>query len=425
MPKGEKAGLMKISRDLKLFFIVFIASLTIRVFFYAWGRLYLPENIQKFKTADTVFYYDPIALHQGTDKIDDTLFLTLTRKGFLGYLSAFYRFFGYRHWPVSIFHCILSALSVSLLFISARLFLPVRSALAIGLTAALQIVLVYWSPFVTSETPFIFILSVCILLSSLFIKLGKPIHALLLFFSLLAAFTSRPAGISFALVIFAYMVWLVLARVFPKKGRYLFLSAALLAILLSAVTLKMRSVKIDKVIEETYPQELLGLSLYIDQLPDVRKSDNHLRFFSGRLTLIPGIKIPQIEEGVPQVIRTGDIASYFKRHFDKFFILSGLRIYTLFNPWVPEYSPRHNIFNCLFYYTVYILSLFGFISLFRINRAFTLLILLAVLSQIILIGLTVVDYDFRLRLPIEFLLCIPAGAGASFMLKINKNEGIA
>ncbi|MFH1507979.1 MAG: hypothetical protein ABIG46_06120, partial [Candidatus Omnitrophota bacterium] len=112
----------------KTIVLLFLIALAVRLSFYFIASNNLPGNIQKFVTADTVFYYDPLALKMAAGSSAETSLLSATRLTFLGYLALFYRFFGHHYWPVSIFHCFLGALSVILLFLATRLFFKEKTA---------------------------------------------------------------------------------------------------------------------------------------------------------------------------------------------------------------------------------------------------------------------------------------------------------
>lgn len=389
--------------------LLFLLAFSVRALFYALGLVYLPDNFQKFFTADTIFYYDPLALKLANAVDAGSSFLIVTRIIFLSYQALFYRFFGYQYMPVSIFHCFLGAISVVLLFLTARIFLKEKTAFFIGLVAAFQIVLIYWTPFVNTETSFLFILSLALFLLALFTKNAKPLYAFLLLLCLILIFFSRPQGIFFGVFMFLYFAWRVLKRIFQARAALYFLVTCAV-ISTGIITLATNfSQKIDKIIAQPYLQQQLHMAFYIDEMPQTTQDKTHLLFYAARLTLPPGIKnIPKTNK-VPEQILTQDIADYFKNNFKKYFILAVSRVYTLFNPIVAEYSFKHNIMNLIFYGLVYILSVFGLIELWKIQKTFAYLISLALFSQVLLIGLTIVDYDFRLRIPIEFLLCVPVG----------------
>ncbi|MFH1507282.1 MAG: glycosyltransferase family 39 protein, partial [Candidatus Omnitrophota bacterium] len=337
---------------------------------------------------------------------------------FLGYLALFYRFFGHHYWPVSIFHCFLGALSVILLFLATRLFFKEKTAFIVGLAASFQIVLVYWTPFVTTEAGFLLIMSLSIYLFSLFLKKRKPWYLLLLSVFLILMPVSRPLGITFSLFLLLYLEWLGLKRMFSKNhtAAFFIINTVILAVII--MILPNFSAKINKVLAQDYPQELLQMSLYIDQMPQLEKGRGHFRFYSARITLPPGLSIPKADN-VPAPIRLDEIYSYFRENLPKFISLVAARIYTLFNPWVPEYSMRHNLFNILFYGFIYISSIIGLILIWARKRSFAILILACVASQVFLIAFTLVDYDFRFRLPIELILTIPVGVAVSRTLKIE------
>jgi hypothetical protein len=403
---------------IKTAILLFLIALAIRLSFYFIASNNLPENMQKFVTADTVFYYDPLALKMAAGSSAETSLLSATRFTFLGYLALFYRYLGYHYWPVSIFHCFLSALSVVLLFLTTRLFFKERTAFIAGLVAAFQIVLVYWTPFVTTEAVFLLIMSLSIYLFGLFLKERKPCYLILLLIFLILMPVSRPLGITFSIFMLACLEWIGLKRIFSKNNTALFLIVNTVVLAAIIMLLPKFSLKINKVLAQEYPQELLQMSLYIDQMPKLESGKGHLKFYSARITLPPGLRIPRADS-VPAQIRLEEIYSYFGRNLPKFISLVVSRIYTLFNPWVPEYSLRHNIFNLLFYGFIYIFSIIGLFFIWIKNRAFAILILACLASQIFLISLTLVDYDFRFRLSIEFILTIPVGVAVSRTLKME------
>lgn len=399
-------------RDINLAVVLFFIALVFRVLFFVFGSLYFPDNIQKFFTADTIFYYDPLALEIASGSHMGFSLLSLTRIVFLGYLSLFYHYFGYHHWPVSIFHCILGAMSVVFIFLSSRLFLKEKAALVIGLIATFQITLVYWTPFVTSEAPFLFFFSLSIFIFALFLKTQRAKFIIMLFISLLLLTFCRPTGITFLLAVILFFEW----RFFKKYRRrvFYFILANLIAIsIVAALSLRYRD-KIDTVLKQEYPQTFLRHAFYIDELPSGRA-------YSARIFLPAWLKIPK-SNFIPQEIDTKALFDYFKDHPKKYAILFISRIFTSFNPWVPEYSFRHNLFNTLFYGVIYLFSLAGILRLYRVALGLSIIILLAVSSQIFLIGLIVADYDFRFRLPIELILNIPAGYAVYELINIKRRR---
>lgn len=410
-------------KTLKLPFILFCLALLIRLCFYFLGLIYLPDNFQKFVTADTTFYYDPFALKAASGEIPGLSLLSATRITFLGYLSLFYRFFGHHHMPVSIFHCFLGALSTVFLFLTSRLFFKEKIAFTVGLVSAFQIVLVYWTPFVNSEALFFLILTLCMFVYSLFIKSRRPIYIFPLIICLVLVSVSRPLGITFAAFMVLHLEWLILKKSFLKNGRKCFYLGNLLILIIVIMLAAHFKEQIGESIKQPHPQELLNMSLYLDEMPGVKVSNGYLKAYGARLTLIPGISIPKAKV-IPVQIKTGDIFAYFRDYPNKFLTLFILRVYTLFNPWVPEYSLRHNLLNVLFYGIIYVVSILGLVKTWETNRDFTILILLALLSQILLVGLTVMDYDFRFRLPIELILNIPVGVGLYSLFKIGSKRGV-
>ena len=302
------------SRKIKICLLLFVLALSIRIIFYLLGSLYLPDNFQKFVTADTRFYYDPLALNMASQDKAEMSLLQITRATFLGYLAVFYRYFGHIHWPVSIFHCFLGALSVVLLFLFSQFFVKKKSAYIIGLVAALHIVLVYWTPFVNTEASFFLILSLCLFLCGLFVKTRRMIYALALLAGLIIASVSRPSGMVFSLFLLLYSEWVIFKKMFgpPKHIIYFCLTNVVIFITLIILLVNF-SRGIDKVIEQPYPQELLHLSLYIDQIDGLDVDKDNLKVHSARLSLPLGMRIPKVD-AVPSKIKRADIFSYFRYH---------------------------------------------------------------------------------------------------------------
>lgn len=408
---------------IKACLLLFAIALLARIVFYLLGSAYLPDNFQRFVTADTKFYYDPIALGATSEGGGGMSFLQSTRAVFLSYLSSFYHYFGHIHWPVSVFHCVLGAFSVALLFLFSDLFLARNVAYVVGLVASLHVVWVYWTPFVATEASFFFVFSLCLYLSGLFVKTRRALYALFLLFALAILSVSRPSGLSFSLFLAMYLQWLFFGRVWSAPRNIIYYVLANGAIFVSVFLILVNIIPaIDKIIAQPYPQELLSLSLYMDQVDGSNVEGGNLKIHSARLTLPPGISIPNVRM-VPFRIRLVDVFSYFRYHSDKYFMLVISRIYTLFNPWVPEYSLRHNLFNVVFYGSIYLLSVIGIVRLWKERREFSVIVLLALCSQTLLVALTIVDYDFRLRLPIEFVLTVPVGYAISRLFVSVREPG--
>lgn len=407
------------NRKLENCIILFIVAILVRVLFYWVGLVKLPDNFQKFVTADTIFYYDPAAMNMALGNSLEPSLLNMSRFTFLGYLSMFYRYFGHVYWPVSIFHCFLGAMSVVILFLATSIFIRENIAFWVGLTAALHVVLVYWTPFVTTETAYLLILSLCLFLFSLFLKNNKTLDLILLLICLTVIFISRPQGLMLFLFVILYSEWLIFKRLFKQAACMCFSAVNVVILIMAGIFLFNSRARIDNVITQPYPQQLLHMSLYLDEMPEKECRQGYLRVSAARLSLPWGIRIPE-SRGYPQQILTSDILSYFKINHKKYIALVFLRFYTLFNPWVPEYSIKHNIFNVVFYGLIYLFSISGFIHLWKASRQFFVFILFILFSQIAPIVLTIVDYDFRLRLPIEFILTIPAGLSIGTFFRINK-----
>lgn len=397
-------------KQLRLPVIVFLLALVARLAFYLWGMRFLPDNFQKFFTADTMFYYDPIALGTAADGLNNSL-LSFTRFTFLGYLSSFYRIFGYDYWPVSIFHCFLGALSVLLIYLSVRLFLGEKVSLAVAAVSAFNPVLLYWTPFVTSEAFFFFVLSLTLYVFSVYIKTERPVFLPLIALCSLLIFISRPIGILLSVSLLAFLSWMAAIKyAFLKCGKFkpLFI---IFALLFAIFTLVARyGHKAEAIVSQPYAQELLKLSFYIDQMPNEGRDSRHLKVHSARLSLPPMMKIKKAAVIPGEVTLTG-ILEYLKKYPGKYAGLIGSRFYTLFNPWVREYSFKHNLFNLIFYSAFYLFSIIGLIQIAKHSPRFFSLILVTILSLTLTLLLTLVDYDFRLRLPIELILCLPCGAG--------------
>lgn len=408
---------------IKIAAVLFFTALATRLGFYFIALNNLPATLQKFVTADTMFYYDPLALKMASGIPTQLSLLSVTRFTFLGYLSLFYRYLGHWYLPVSVFHCFLGALSVVFIFLATRIFLGEKTAFVAGLVASFQVVLVYWTPFVNTETGFLLLLSACIYLSVLFLKTKSPAYLFSLILFLVIMPLSRPLGIALSVFMLLYLQWLALKKIFKKNSliSFFLVNSAILTVITFCV-LKF-SGNIDKIIVQDYPQEFLQMSLYIDEMPQVEAGNGYLRFYGARLTIPGGMRIPKARV-VPNPIKTTDVISYFKNHYDKYSSLMILRIYTLFNPWVPEYSLRHNIFNLFFYGAIYIFAITGLFIIRLKERIFANLLLVCIASQVFLIALTLVDYDFRYRLPIELILTIPVGAAISNLLRTKKTGNL-
>lgn len=415
-------NLTKIKSAVCLFFI----ALVVRIAFYLMGLAYFPIHIQRFVTADTIFYYDPLALKIASGTATETSLLSVTRFTFLGYLSLFYRYFGHWHLPVSLFHCFLGAFTVVFIFLTARVFLKEKAAFMAGLVAALQIVLVYWVPFVTTEALFLLFLSACLYLFGKFLKTKRSLFLFLVAPILIIMPLSRPLGITFSIFMILYLAWIGFGKLFGRGRAVIFIIFNILIFTAAILYVSRFRNKINEVITQDYPQTLLQMSLYIDEMPEIKSGKGHLKFYSARVSLPPGVAIPKIGNPPGSRIIIADIVSYFRSYYYKYFVLTACRIYTLFNPWVPEYSLKHNIFNLLFYGLMYVFSIIGLILIREKERAFANLLLICIASQVFLIALTLVDYDFRFRLPIELILTIPAGTCIYGLLngsdQVFKNE---
>lgn len=392
--------------------LLFAMALLTRVMFYILSLKYLPSNFLKFVNADTVFYYDPLALKMALHGSVDVSLLSITRCIFLGYLALFYYFFGHQHWPVIIFHCFIGATSVVLLYLSSKQFLNDAVAFTVGLVAVFQVVLVYWSLFVTTEPFFLLILSLCLFFFSRFTKSHKLLYAFLLAACLILTALIRPSGAMLLVFVFIYFWWLLFKKIFQRRA-FVFYCIANIFILIGMLALVNNSAqKIDRVLLQPYSQGILRSALYFDQLPNAAQNMNYIKADWARLNVPFGIGIPKVNK-VPDKILTADILQYFKNHTDKYLVLAVSRAYTLFCPWVPEYSFKHNILNSIYYGFIYIFCLMGIIELWIVRRNFAVMILIILGSQVFLVSLTLVDYDFRYRLPIELILAIPAGVGIS------------
>ncbi len=399
--------------------ILFGIAFSIRLAFYLLGCKLLPHTLQKFITADTLFYYDPLALEMARGGNIPLSLLTITRYTFLGYLSIFYRFFGYYHLPVSIFHCMLGALSIFFVFLSARLFLNAKEAFIIGLVASFHLVLVYWTPFVITETFFLLMLSLSIYTFCLFLKTNRFIYILPLIILLVFISLSRPAGFLFSILLSIYLGWLIFKKLFTKSAIKYFCLFNIVIIFFLFFLMPLLTNVLGHILKSEYAQVVTRFSLYIDELPNAKHNNGHLIVVWARLDIPKGINILKAGR-IPDTIAPSDIAEYFKKYYSKFLMLAVSKLYTLFNLWVLEYSLMHNIFNVSFYGFIYLFSLIGLVHLYKIARGLFILILFTILSQVLLISLTYVDYDFRFRLPLEFILNIPVGLAIAKVLNINQ-----
>lgn len=406
---------MEFKKKFRNCILLFAMALLVRFMFYILGLTYLPANFLKFTNADTMFYYDPLALKMAFHGSIEVNLLSMTRCVFLGYLSIFYHFFGYHHWPIIVSHCFLGSASVVLLFLSCELFLSEKTAFTVGLVAAFQIILVYWSLFVTTEPLFLLTLSLCLFFFSRFTKSHRTRYAFMLVACLILAALIRPSGAMLLVFIFIYLGWLLFKKTFHRQA-FLYYCIVNIFVLIGMLAFVNNSArKIDRVLQQPYSQGVLHTSLYLDQMPNAVRDKNYIKVDWARLNVPFGISIPQVSM-VPDKILTTDILYYFKNHIDKYLVLAISRVYTLFNPWVPEYSSKHNVLNSVFYGLMYIFSLTGLIELWRTHRKFAVIILLILSSQVFLLSLTLVDYDFRYRLPIELILTVPVGVGIFYVL---------
>ncbi len=408
-------------RLLKNCLLLFLLALCVRFLFYFAASKMMPVTLQRFVTADTRFYYDPVALQMASGVNPEFSLLNTTRFVFLGYLSLFYRYFGYHYWPVSIFHCLLGAAGVVSLFLCTRLFLGQKTALVVGLVSAFQIALVYWTPFVTTEPLFLLIMGISLLSFSAFIKYRCLRHALLLLPFLLLASLSRPAGVTFSICLFLYLEWLVLRLLLKRNPAVYFFMVNLVVLAVLAALALVYQQSLDKVLAKRYAQKVLYASLYSIQPPEDIAREDYMAFSWSRLALPKGVQMPKFDN-IPAVIRSSDIRDYLKRDWGKYLTLAFCKTYTLFSLWASEYSLRHNIFNLFFYGFIYLAGIVGMVLIWRASAGFAMLIFLALFSQVAIISFTYMDYDFRFRLPLEFVLNIPVGAAISSIFSYAKNK---
>src|SRR3989338_5369005 len=90
--KAEKIWGWATPQKVKICILLFTLALLVRLLFYILGSAYLPPNFLKFVTADTTYYYDPIALNMASHNTQGVSLLSTTRFTFLNYLALFYRY---------------------------------------------------------------------------------------------------------------------------------------------------------------------------------------------------------------------------------------------------------------------------------------------------------------------------------------------
>lgn len=297
-------------------------------------------------------------------------------------------------------HLILSLVTVWCVMLSARLLVSQTYAIVVGVLAGVNPDVVFWTPYILTETQFLCALAV--FLWVFLLLLGQPTGGRLVAYASTAIFLllSRPVAFPIVAISLA-VVFYRIAR--PRAGGMeavtVCTAAAVLAIGGMAVALAVPSVRTAIFRNGTVVQ-----SLWLS----TRVSSNNID------------EILTMQEAPPIAGASDDDMWAFKLAYAKEFIADhpllylGMGVKRFFSFWFPwlfaRWSLPHRILDAALSLGVTLGALFSCIPHIR-NRPMFLTVAAFALSLGLLTAFSQIDSDGRYRLPAEFLLLTLAPAG--------------
>jgi hypothetical protein len=275
------------------------------------------------------------------------------------------------------------------------------AGLCAGVIAAIHISFVFWTPYVLSETLFLFLLACS---ADRALQLARSNHpardAVLVALLVIATIGVRPTGISFALAVVVLIVAFGLSN-------WRSLAPLALGFCLPLAAVGVVAIDVDGA-----------------RLADWTRSgvqNGLLETDAGRATSGVDIDVnpPPIAQSLPpgqseEFLQTGPLV--FAAHHPEFVLAQLARKLRLFwAPVLPEYSATHAVGSTLYFLALYALAIIGVAS----QRSLSPFVLLCVTSVILFTMtslITIVDYDQRYRLPAELFLIPLAGVGVSGLI---------
>lgn len=304
-------------------------------------------------------------------------------------------------WPVIIFQCMLSGLAaVALYRVSARAF---KNDTA-GLISALLFLgwwdNIHWN--ITTMTESLSCSVTCLLIFCLSEYNGSRAHRIKILILLVVSMFIRPTGILMILGVMGYMVTYYWS--FLQQHRKFTWALLLVVALLFFAVVNLMFTSWD--FTEQYAKG--NIVTYVDQYKGSEDDIRNLRVEPHNIEFLNSSHPPMVK-----------ILLFIYYNPQAFFKAAVLKMWYLLSATRPYYSRIHNAANLTWMILMYALFLFGLRQ--SAETYLNTFILVVVIANCVLIGMSSVDWDNRFYVPMEPGIVVLAGGGLNHLIRRVSN----
>jgi len=300
---------------------------------------------------------------------------------------------GGMNWYIALLHISLSTLSVLLLYLISRQISPDRRVhILVGLVGTFYPGLLFWLPYILTETAYFFLLLVFVYL--LIIALRNPNWKNIVYLTVAAVFllASRPVSMGILCISVVILAAVLMKRAFPRRwalftGVLVVSGLALLFALLSLPNVRQRVLQIPTV------SQSLWLSTHI-----ITGATEEWNLYANLPPDIAGLTGTEVWE-----YKSSYALNFIKTQPYEYLWMAAGRFFNYWYPWVhPQWSLRHRVFDAILTISMTILAIIG-LRVAENKKLPTLLVVLALTFGLVT-AFSQIDPDARYRVPAEILL---------------------
>jgi hypothetical protein len=320
---------------------------------------------------------------------------------------------------VLVLHLALGVATVVVMYLLATLFLEPVFAFGVGVVVAVLPTALHWSRYIYSETLFLLILSLFLLAcvhqavqpSTDWRRLG--VLALTAF----ATVITRPSG---WLIVWTAALCLVGFTVSDRSGRDAARKAVTRA-LVASIALAVAILAIPPTREGVLESPTVYTSLWVS----TRSFTSEIGHVERGLSLPPDLRdLEPSAQGAEMRARAFD---FIRNHPVDFASRGGIRFVNFWFPWITasQWSRAHFAIDVALSLALVVFSIYALVTTrLQAARRVILMLALVALLQGVLVGLSQLDSEARLRLPVELTLLPVAAAGVQNLVARLRAPGV-
>ena len=302
--------------------------------------------------------------------------------------------------PFLIFQSVISGIAVVALYrVAERIFNNAFAGLLAGTIFLVWIDNIHWNVAVMTES--LFCSFICFILYQLVYAPSTPKSFFLLIISSVITFFIRPTGIVVIVGVIAFLVQYHWAYVVRKPFlKIIILFSVITSSLIGAYLMFLHW-------DFTGQYEKGNIVTYMDGI-------NGNSFYDARLQVdTQGVKFaPANEHPIYKIVF---FIFHNPGHFSR---AAGLKVWYLVSAVRPYYSTAHNVYSLVWVSLIYFASYLGWKRMS--NNAVKAFILVVILVNCLLIGISTVDWDNRFYIPMEPGIVVLSAGGFVYLFKLIK-----